>query len=262
MELDIKNLDQLKAIGAAEESNQAYDIIPLPSKGLFYNNKKSSIKVGYLTASDENILLSPNLVQSGKMLDVLLERKVLDKDIRVKDLLSGDRDAILVFLRTSGYGNIYPVKLKDPKTGEEFEYDVDLNDLKYKEVQEPDEYGEYLFKLPTSQSNIKIKMLTVGELDEIDLIEEKKKKNQKNYIDETLTRRMERMIMEVDGDRDKGRIYQFINKMKIGDSSFIRRTYSKLEPGIDLNLEVEAPSGEFFRTTIPILISFFYPDIE
>lgn len=262
MELDIKNLDQLKAIGAAEENNQAYDVIPLPSKGLFYPNKKSSIKVAYLTAADENILLSPNLAQSGKMLDVLLERKILDKDIEIKNLLNGDRDAVLIFLRTSGYGNIYPVKLKDPKTGEDFDYEVDLNEIKYKEITTPDENGEFILKLPVSQSTIKFRMLTIGEIDEIDIIEEKKKKIQKNYIDETLTRRLERIIMEVDGDRDKGRIAQFINKMKIGDSSFIRRAYTKFEPGIDLSLEVEAPSGEYFRTTIPILISFFYPDIE
>jgi hypothetical protein len=262
MELDINNLEQLKSIGAAEESNQAYDVIPLPSRGLFYPNKKSTIKVSYLTAADENILLSPNLAQSGKMLDVLLERKILDKDINVKNLLNGDRDAILVFLRTSGYGNIYPVKLTDPKTGDEFDYDVNLDNLKYKEITEPDEMGEFLIKLPVSQSTIKIRLLTIGELDEIESTEEKKKKFQKNYIDESLTRRLERMIMEVDGDRDKGRISQFINRMKIGDSSFIRRVYNKFEPGIDLTLEVEAPSGEFFRTTVPILITFFYPDIE
>ena len=262
MELDIKNLDQLKAIGAAQESNEPYDVIPLPSEGLFYANKKSSVKVSYLTAADENILLSPNLLKSGKALDVLLERKIMDKDIKHNELLPGDRDAIYIFLRTSGYGNIYPVKLSDPKTGEEFDYEVDLSDLKYKEVIEPDEQGEFLLKLPVSQSMIKIRLLTIGEIDEIELIEEKKKKNQKNYIDETLTKRLERVIMEVDGDRDKGRIHQFINKMKIGDSSFIRRNYNKFEPGIDLNLEVEAPSGEFFRTTIPILITFFYPDIE
>jgi hypothetical protein len=105
-------------------------------------------------------------------------------------------------------------------------------------------------------------MITIGEIDEIESIEEKKKKMNKNHIDETLTRRLERIIMEIDGDRDKGRISQFISKMKIGDSSFLRRTYNRFEPGIDLSLEVEAPSGEFFRTTIPILISFFYPDIE
>lgn len=262
MELDIKNLDQLKAIGAAEESNQAYDIIPLPSKGYFYQNKISSLKVAYLTAADENILLSPNLLQSGKTLDVLLERKILSKEINPKHLLSGDRDAILIFLRTSGYGNIYPVKLTDPKTGQEFEYEVDLGDLKYKEFLEPDSMGEYTTKLPLSNSLVKFRLLNVNDINEIDEIEEKKKKMYKGHIDETITKRLERSVMEIDGDRDKGRISQFISKMRIGDSSFLRKYYSNVEPGIDLSLEVEAPSGEYFRTAVPITASFFWPDIE
>jgi hypothetical protein len=260
MELDIRNLDQLKAIGAAQESNEPYDIIPLPSEGLFYENKKSSVKVSYLTAADENILLSPNLLKSGKALDVLLERKILDKDIKPSDLLPGDRDAIYIFLRSTGYGNIYPVKLRDPKTGEEFDYEVDLSVLKYKPIQMPDVSGEYTMKLPLSKNTIKFRLLTTKDVDSIDEEIEKKKKMMKFYVDETSTKKLERMIMEIDGDRDKGRISQFILNMRIGDSSAIRKEYSKVEPGVDLSLEVEAPSGEFFRTSVPITISFFWPD--
>jgi len=262
MELDIKNLDQLKAIGAAQESNEPYDVIPLPSKGLFYENKKSSVKVSYLTAADENILLSPNLLKSGKALDVLLERKILDKDIKHSELLPGDRDAIFMFLRTTGYGHIYDVKLRDPKTGEEFDYSVDLSNIKYKDIVEPDVNGEYVIQLPLSKSLVKFRMLSTKDLSEIEEGEEKKKKIMKFYLDETITKRLERLIMEIDGDRDKGRIAHFISRMKIGDSVAIRKAYSKYEPGIDMDLEVEAPSGEFFRTSIPISPSFFWPDIE
>ena len=262
MELDIKNLDQLKAIGAAQESNEPYDVIPLPSRGVFYENKKSSIKVSYLTAADENILLSQNLLKSGKALDVLLERKIMDKDIKHNELLPGDRDAIFMFLRTTGYGHIYPVKLKDPKTGEEFEYEVDLSNIKYKELVEPDMNGEFSIQLPLSKSLVKFRMLTTKDLSDIEEGEEKKKKMMKFYFDETITKRLERLIMEIDGDRDKSRIAQFISRMKIGDSVSIRKAYSNNEPGIDMNLEVEAPSGEFFRTSIPISPSFFWPDFE
>ena len=262
MELDIKNLDQLKAIGAAQESNEPYDVIPLPSRGVFYENKKSSIKVSYLTAADENILLSQNLLKSGKALDVLLERKIMDKDIKHNELLPGDRDAIFMFLRTTGYGHIYPVKLKDPKTGEEFEYEVDLSNIKYKESVEPDMNGEFSIQLPLSKSLVKFRMLTTKDLSDIEEGEEKKKKMMKFYLDETVTKRLERLIMEIDGDRDKSRIAQFISRMKIGDSVYIRKAYSNNEPGIDMNSEVEAPSGEFFRTSIPIGPSFFWPDFE
>ena len=90
-----------------DEYKVPYDIIELPSQGLLYKNKKSKIKVEYLTAYDENVLTSPNLLNSGKVLDVLIERKVKDLGFDVSELLSGDRMAILIYLRTTGLGNEY-----------------------------------------------------------------------------------------------------------------------------------------------------------
>ena len=111
-----------------------YDVIELPSKGKLYLGNKSTVKVEYLTATDENILTSPNLLQSGKVIDYLLEQKIKDKDINSKDLLIGDRNAIMIFLRATGYGEMYPVNLTDPNTGEEFEYEINLSELKTKEL--------------------------------------------------------------------------------------------------------------------------------
>ena len=51
--------------------NISYDIVELPSKGIFYTHKKKTLKVAYLTASDENILTSPCLSQSGELMDIL-----------------------------------------------------------------------------------------------------------------------------------------------------------------------------------------------
>ena len=95
----------------------AHDVIALPSQGKFYKNKKSTVKVAYLTAADENILTSPNLLQNGKVIDVLLDRKVIDQEIKASQLLSGDKNAILFFLRSTGYGEMYTVEVTDPKTG-------------------------------------------------------------------------------------------------------------------------------------------------
>jgi hypothetical protein len=61
----------------------AYDVVTLPSQGIHYENKKKSVKVAYLTAADENILTSPNLVQNDMVVEELLRRKILDKDIEI-----------------------------------------------------------------------------------------------------------------------------------------------------------------------------------
>ena len=42
-----------------------HDIVPLPSGGIFYKSKKKTLKVGYLTASDENILANMDGRKSG-----------------------------------------------------------------------------------------------------------------------------------------------------------------------------------------------------
>src|SRR5690349_1865409 len=73
--------------------------IQLPSKGVFYPNQKSTVKIKYLTAEEDNILFSADLIKSGKVLDVLLDQAVLDKDLRPSDMVSGDRNYLLIEIR-------------------------------------------------------------------------------------------------------------------------------------------------------------------
>ena len=95
--------------------NLPHDVVPLPSQGLFYKNKKKSLKVGYLTAQDENILLSTN--GNKNIITTLLKNKIYEPDFNINELLDGDAEAILIFLRNTAFGSDYNFKLKDPKTG-------------------------------------------------------------------------------------------------------------------------------------------------
>ena len=78
--------------------NLPHDVVPLPSQGLFYANKKKSVKVGYLTAQDENLLLSLNY-DTKTLISTLVRQKMYEPDIRIEDLLESDVEAILIFLR-------------------------------------------------------------------------------------------------------------------------------------------------------------------
>lgn len=139
-----------------------YDIIPLPSKGQCYPHKKSRIPVAYLTAADENIFMSPNMYRDGKVGDVILRRKILDKDINIDELCVGDRDAILIWLRATSYGDDFPIFATHPDTGKQYNTSIKLSDLKYKNFNlEGDEDG--LFDYTTSNGDkIKIKFLTIS----------------------------------------------------------------------------------------------------
>jgi hypothetical protein len=108
-----------------------YDIIPLPSKGQCYKHKKSRIPVAYLTASDENLIASPNMYRDGKLLDVILKRKILDTDFKVDELCSGDRDAIILWLRATSYGEDFPIVTTNPNNGKQYNVSVNLSEFKY-----------------------------------------------------------------------------------------------------------------------------------
>lgn len=65
------------------DENQ-YEWVELPSKGECYPHKKGKVPVAYLTAADENIIVSKELRSKRKISDTLLERKILDKSFNVK----------------------------------------------------------------------------------------------------------------------------------------------------------------------------------
>lgn len=139
----------------------SYDIIPLPSKGECYPNKQGRIAVSYLTAMDENIIVSPNLYRDNMVLDIILKEKLRDPEIDPDDLLDGDRDAIILFLRASAYGNMYSVSTTDPITKQSFETQIDLSKIKYKDFTlTSDENGWFDFQMPISKDEIKFRFLT------------------------------------------------------------------------------------------------------
>lgn len=108
-----------------------YDVIPLPSDGQCYSHKIGRLAVAYLTASDENLIASPNMYRDGKVIDVILDRKILDKRVRPNELCKGDRDAVILWLRATGYGSRFPITATNPDTGKKYDIDFDLNQLKY-----------------------------------------------------------------------------------------------------------------------------------
>lgn len=147
-----------------------YDMIPLPSNGEAYPNKKKSLPVSYLTAADENVITSPNLYRDGTILDVLLDRKIMDNTINPDFLCKGDRDAIILWLRATGYGVEFPITVRDPKSGKEFDTTIDLTQIKTKPFTLKGDSEGY-FDYETSIRKDKIKFKFFNRLDELELEE-------------------------------------------------------------------------------------------
>ena len=129
-----------------------FDMIPLPSKGQCYPIdsplRSGFIPLSYLTASDENLIHSPNMYRDGKIVDVIISRKIVDKRVKATDLCKGDRDAVTVWLRATGYGDRFPIVVRNPQDmNKVYDTNINLSELKYKDfVLEGDENGLFTFK--------------------------------------------------------------------------------------------------------------------
>jgi hypothetical protein len=240
--------------------NSSFDVIPIPSQGKLYPNKKPNFKVSYLTTADENILTSPNLLNSGEFLEILINRKLLEPNIRYRDLHVGDRNAIMLWLRATSYGEIYTIELPD-ENGVSFETDINLHTLKTKHLGvDPDEEGYFDFYLPLAKAAIKFKLLTVGDIEDIDELVVKDKENNLP-VNNKNTYILERQIIEVNGVRDRNFIKDFAQNIRIRDAKELKDYIESIESGVVLEIKVSTPGGSTIDTFLPLNLSFFWPDI-
>lgn len=241
--------------------NTPYDKLPLPSEGKCYkNHRKSSIDVSYVTTLDESILTSPNLLNSGEFLEVLVNRKLLSYDLRYNDLLKGDRNAIMLWLRATTYGEMYPIVVLDEE-GNPFETEINLNDLKtIKLGAEPDNEGLFDYILKQINVPIKFKLLNVGEIDNIAIKTENEIKNG-SLVNNLDLYELQESVVEVNGVRDREQINKFISTLRPLISKDLRKYIESIESGVDLEITVRTPRGGSVSTFLPLNKKFFWPDL-
>lgn len=241
------------------------EIISLPSKGLCYPEghplSKGEITIKLMTAKEEDILTSSNLIKKGIQLDKLLESIVVESGVNINDLIIGDKNAILITSRILAFGPEYDVTITDPEEREPVEVTVDLSKIKIKEVDEAklNRNNEYDFVLPVSKTPIKFKLLTHGDELAINKDVEASQKTLKTANE--ITTRYRRIITEVDGNRDLGYISTFVtNRLLAGDSKALRKYIAEITPDLDLTFDYQSPfTGETEALRIPFGIDFFYP---
>jgi len=241
------------------------DIVNLPSKGVFYPNNQAMVKVKHLTTEEENILTSPELIRTGKVLDVLLENSIIDNTLTADNMLVGDRNAVLLFLRKEGYGNEYPVKMICPSCGESFKEDVLISELATKELTVmPDDNGLFEVNLPKTKWKIKFRLLTGRDENALTKAAERPKKTKQNVsYSQLLTERYVIQIMELNGTADKLQIKKAVTNMPISDSLFLREYMREIEPGVDMSYDFTCKHCQHqFEDTTPINANLFWPNAK
>ena len=244
------------------------EVLSLPSKGLLYPKdsplSKGTIDVKYMTAKEEDILTSQNLITQGVVIDRLLDSIIATEGVKLGDLLIGDKNAIMIGTRVLGYGKDYPVTLTDPDTGEAVETEIDLTKLKNVKFDESVFKGEnkFSFTLPNSKRVIEFKLLT--HKDERDIDSELKgleKISRATGIQSQLTTRLKYQILSVDGETNKKFIHNFVdNEFLALDTKEFRNYHNSIQPDIVFEQEYTSELGESHTVNIPIGIRFFWPE--
>lgn len=258
------NLNSMKtAEKLFEASTQELD---LPSKGVFYPNGQSTLKVKGLTAKEDDILHTAELISQNKVLHAILESAIVDDKLRPENMLACDRSYVLIQLRIDGFGSEYePGPMGCDSCGSVYHPKVDLSLLKVKELKHmPDQEGMYFVELPMSKVKLRFRLLN-GK-DELALQNKGMAviKNASGYKSKKIwSERYLLQIMEVNGERDKIFIKSFIDAMPLGDSQFFRKHAFEVEPGIDLNYNFTCDNcGHEEEKLVPITPRLFYPDAD
>lgn len=246
------------------------DMVPLPSQGRVYQqghplHLSKEVEVRLLTAADEDILTSRSLLRSGKALDYLLDNCFVNKQIKSADLISGDKNAILTFLRVTGYGPEYSTTLNCPSCDTEVKNEFDLSKLDMQTLAiDPVVEGENRFKFKTpSGIEIEFKFLTTQEDKTISDTLEKVKKATNSPIDQNVTTRLKHQIVSVNGETNAAVINSYVEAMPVRDSRAIRKYMDDNNPDLIMKQNYNCTTcGYEGEVDIPIGTSFFWPDSE
>ena len=237
--------------------------VTLPSKGLLYPKdsplSKGIISVKYMTAKEEDILTNQNYIKNGTVIDKLLKSLIVT-DFNYNDLLTGDKNAILVAARILAYGAEYDFKYDGQEAS------VDLSDVKDKELDESlivNNKNEFNFKLPFSKKQITFKLLTHSDDMKIENEIKGLKKINKNTNAETTTR-LKHIILSVDGDYTPNIVREFVdNQLLARDARELRKYILRVAPDIDLNVDLTLSDGTVVEdVSLPSGVNFFWPDVE
>jgi len=226
-----------------ENIDVPFDALTLPSMGLFYSSKTSVLYVKYITAREENVLTQPSLMENGHGLDLVLNSVIINKEFELDDLLVGDKQSLLVYLRSTSYGDSFPITTQCPSCNTTGETKFELSSLSAKEiVHKPDENGLFEFVMPKMKLNgekviVKFEPMRLKHERNINNSIEIEKKENKKY-NSSVTLKFQNQIYSINDITDKTYIEKIIKKFPIKDSTELREYMELVEPGINGNIPI------------------------
>ena len=244
--------------------------IDLPSKGYFYSQNdplsKGYVDMKMMTAKEEDILTSQNLIKKGIVLDKLLESLIVTPGINTENLLLCDKNALFIAARRLAYGDSYgPVQIRCQKCYEESKETINLGSL----TEKPYEFDKiqrgnnvFEFTLPYSKKVIQFKLLSSKDETDIDVELKATAKFVKSGGTNEITTRLKKLIVSIDEKTDRAFINKFVDNELLSKDSMALRAYARsVSPELDMSFNFVCPScGSQERMDVPMTVQFFWPE--
>ena len=245
------------------------EFVDLPSKGALYQEGHpahglDSIEIRHMTAKEEDILTSESLIKKGVALDRVIDSLIVDKKIKAANLLIGDKNALLIAARITGFGPDYGVKITCPACGEQTDTSINLGDINIKDLTPSEDYkllpnGNYEIAFPAyNDLVIEVRLLRGADERKISQAREQRRKAKKD--DALITDQLNAIIVRVMDVTDPAQLKQFVAQCPTKISREIRVKYETIMPDVDMSVPFECSHcGHESEVTMPLTADFFWP---
>tara|TARA_R110002020_G_scaffold409302_1_gene619082 strand:- start:2708 stop:3541 length:834 start_codon:yes stop_codon:yes gene_type:complete len=244
------------------------EFVELPSQGRFYSqghplHGQDSIEIRQMTAKEEDMLTSRTLLKKGVALDRVISSLIVNKAIDPDSLLVGDRNAIIISTRVSGYGNIYETKVTCPSCGTTQEYSFDLNQANIYDGEDARDLGvktndDGTFNVSLPRTGVDVQFRLLNGRDEKSFLSglqsDRKTKKEKN-----ITRQIAAIVVSLNGDNSMQAKQYFIDNVPSIDSRHLRLAYRLAAPNVDLTQHFECSECSHEQEMeVPLSADFFW----
>lgn len=243
------------------------ELVPLPSAGKTYEVGSplagaETVEITAMTAREEDILTSKALLKKGTVINELVKSCLVNKAVNPLDLLVGDRNALMIAIRITGYGHEYDAEVECTECETRSQQVFNLAELGIRRLQiEPISPGVNLFeyKLPYTGKTARFRFLTGCVEQEMAVIEQRTKK-QIGGPESSVTMGLLHSIVSIDGIEDRAKLAQFVRAMPARDSLALRSYIKDNEPDVIMKQSVTCPNcGHDEEVDMPIGINFLWP---
>ena len=245
-----------------------YELVPIPSRGVIYDPNSDlycldSVQIKAMTAKEEDILASQALLKQGSVVTSLIRSCVVNTKFDPANMISGDRNALMISIRITGYGPEYPYTSECENCSHKNKMTAKLDELAIKRLEiEPIESGknEFNYTLPVTKKKVTFKFLTDKDEKDREAAAKFASKHLDTKVENSITSFLEHSILSIDGIRDKNKIKHFVMHMPAFDSKSLRQFINKNEPGMDMTHNFDCKNcGHTNEARLPITSEFFWP---